>query len=103
MVEAARQFEVVTSDGRHFLGSLGRSSAGSILITTVNDTITLSLSEVTRIHPDWGESVEEARGSIDAGFTYTRSSGIAQFNLNSEHRLSPARVPAAVDDVRHPD
>ena len=82
-VEAARQFEVVTSDGRRFLGSLGRSSAGSILITTVNDTITLSLSEVTRIHPIGASLWKRLEGSIDAGFTYTRSSGIAQFNLNS--------------------
>jgi hypothetical protein len=50
-VEAARQFEVVTSDGRHFLGRLGRSSAGSVLIVSLNDSVTLSLAEVTRIRP----------------------------------------------------
>ena len=82
-VEAARQFEVVTSDGRHFLGSLGRSSAGSVLIVTSSGTITLPLSEVTRIHPIGASLWARLDGSIDAGFTYTRSSGIAQFNLNS--------------------
>ena len=51
MVEATRQFEVTTSDGRRFLGSLGPSSARSVLIITVNDTISLSMSEVTGIIP----------------------------------------------------
>ena len=83
-VEAARQFEVTTSDGRRFLGSLGRSSAQSVLIITANDTITLSMSEVTGMIPIGASLWARLDGSIDAGFTYTRSSGIAQFNLNSE-------------------
>jgi hypothetical protein len=82
-VEAARQFEVVTSDGRHFLGRLGRSSAGSVLIVSLNDSVTLSLAEVTRIRPIGASLWSRLDGSIDAGFTYTRSSGITQFNLNS--------------------
>ena len=83
-LEAAGQFEVTTSDGRRFLGSLGRSSAQSVLIITVTDTITLSMSEVTGIIPIGASVWTRLDGSIDAGFTYTRSSGIAQFNLNSE-------------------
>ena len=83
-VEAARQFEVTTSDGRRFLGSLGRSSARSVLIITASDTITLSMPEVTGIIPIGASVWTRLDGSIDAGFTYTRSSGIAQFNLNSE-------------------
>ena len=50
----------------------------------VNDTITLPLSEVTRIHPIGASLWARLEGSIDAGFTYTRSSGITQFNLNSD-------------------
>ena len=42
-VEAAGQFEVATSDGRRLLGSLGPSSARSVLIITANDRISLLL------------------------------------------------------------
>ena len=84
MVEAAGQFEVTTSDGGRFLGSLGRSSTQSVLIITANDTITLSMAEVTGMIPIGASLWARLDGSIDAGFTYTRSSGIAQFNLNSE-------------------
>ena len=84
MVEAAGEFEVTTSDGRRFLGSLGQSSAQSVLMITANDTITLSMAEVTGMIPIGASVWTRLDGSIDAGFTYTRSSGIAQFNLNSE-------------------
>jgi Protein of unknown function, DUF481 len=87
MVEAARQFEVTTSDGPRFLGSLGRSSAQSVLIVSANDTITLSMSEVTGIVPIGASVWRRPEGSIDAGFSYTRSSEIAQLNLNSEIRV----------------
>jgi hypothetical protein len=82
-VEAARQFEVITADGRHLLGSLGPTSPRSVLVVTANGSIKLSLAEVTRIHPIGAGLWARLDGSVDAGFTYTRSSGIAQFNLNS--------------------
>ncbi len=60
MVEAAGQFEVTTSDGRRFLGSLGRSRAQSVLIITGTDTIELSMSEVTGIVPMDGGALATA-------------------------------------------
>jgi hypothetical protein len=83
-VESARLFEVITSDGRHLLGSLGPGTARSMLITTATGTITVSMSEVTRIHPIGTSFWARLEGSIDAGFTYTQSSEIAQLNVNSE-------------------
>ena len=50
-------------------------------------------------HPDYADSdgvLGEAEGEVDAGFSYTRSSGIAQANLNGDVRYrrpsSPERV-----------
>ena len=83
-VESARLFEVITSDGRHFLGSFARGGARSMLITTATGTVTLPMSEVTRIHPIGTSFWARLEGSIDAGFTFTQSSGIAQLNVNSE-------------------
>ncbi len=83
-IEAARQFELRTSDGRHLLGSLGRSTAGSIMIVAGADTVTMSMADVTSIFPIGASLWKRLDGFIDAGYTYTRSSGVAQFNLNSE-------------------
>ncbi len=83
-VEAARQFEVSTSDGRRLLGSLGRGGDGSVLITAGADSVTLSMSEVITIIPIGASLWGRFDGSVDAGFSYTRSSGIAQLNLNSD-------------------
>lgn len=83
-VEAARQFEISTSDGRRFLGSLGPSSDRSILIDVGTGTVTLSMGEVTRITPIGASLWKRLDGSVDAGFSYTQSSGIAQLNFNSD-------------------
>jgi hypothetical protein len=47
-------------------------------------TETLPMSEVTLIIPIGTSFWRKLDGSIDAGFSYTQSSGVAQLNLNSE-------------------
>lgn len=49
-VDAARQFEVATSDGRRFLGGLQRAADGFIQITGASAGL-LSIPDVTRIAP----------------------------------------------------
>jgi hypothetical protein len=83
-VEAARLFEVGTADGRRFLGTLGSADRGSIAVTAPGGPVLLPLYEVTLITPI-GQSIwRKLDGSIDAGFSYTKSSGIAQLNFNSD-------------------
>src|SRR5262245_46619732 len=48
-VVAARLVEVTTTDGRSFLGSLTATVSRSIAITSTDTTVTLPMSEVTRI------------------------------------------------------
>ena len=82
-VEANRQFEILTADGRHFLGSLERAAAGFIQIGGgAGDT--LAIPDVTRIAPIGASFWRKLDGSLDAGFTYTRSSGVAQTTLNGD-------------------
>ena len=82
-VEASRQFEILTADGRHFLGSLERAPAGFIQIGGgAGDT--LAIPDVTRIAPIGASFWRKLDGSLDAGFTYTRSSGVAQTTLNGD-------------------
>jgi hypothetical protein len=82
-VESTRQFDVSTSDGRRFLGSLGRSSDRSILVEEASGAVTLPMPEVTEIGAIGTSFWKQLDGSVDAGFNYTRSSGIAQTALNS--------------------
>ncbi len=79
-----RLVEVMTTDGRTFLGSVGRSTDRWIAIIGPEQTETLAMSDVTVITTIGRSFWRKLDGSIDAGFNYTRSSGIAQLNLNSD-------------------
>jgi hypothetical protein len=83
-VEATREFEVNTSDGRLLLGSLGRAGDRVVLVVISGANVTLSMDEVTGILPIGTSFWAKLDGSISAGFNYTRSSGIAQGTLNSD-------------------
>lgn len=83
-VVAARYVEVVTSDGRRFLGQLELAGSRMIAVTSPVGTMSLKMAEVTVIRPIGASFWSQLDGSIDAGFNYTRSSGVAQLNLNAE-------------------
>lgn len=83
-VVAARRFEVVTHDGRRFLGALGSAGQRSIAVVAPGETVTLVMPEVTIVRPIATSFWRKLDGSFDAGFSYSRSSGVAQLNVNSE-------------------
>jgi hypothetical protein len=84
VVAPNRFVEVLTSDGSRFLGALGPSAARSIAVATSEGSMTLQMAEVTLITPIGTSFWRKLDGSIDIGANYTKSSGIAQFNLNSD-------------------
>ena len=93
-LEAAREFEVVTSDFRRLIGRLGTTGQGTLVITAADGTtISVPISEITSILPLGASFWAMVDGTLDAGFTYTRSSGIAQFTLNSNTAF---RLPSFV-------
>ena len=61
-----------------------------------DETVSLSMPEITRLTPIGASFWNKLEGSIDAGFTYTHSSGIAQTNAEHDDGVSPAglSVPA---------
>jgi hypothetical protein len=83
-VESVRQFEVSTTDDRRFVGSFVRGSDRSLAIITTGGAVTLAMNEVTFITPIGSSFWRKLDGSFDAGFSYTRSSGVAQLNVNSD-------------------
>jgi Protein of unknown function, DUF481 len=81
---ANRFVEVLTSDGQRHLGTLGPSAARSISVVSLGGPLSLPMSDVTLITPIGRSFWSRIDGSIDLGYNYTRSSGVAQFNLNSD-------------------
>jgi Protein of unknown function, DUF481 len=81
-VVAARLFEVELEDGTQYLGSLGAAPARSISVVGTDVTTPLQMSVVTRISPIGRSFWQRIDGAVDAGFNYTRSSGVAQLNAN---------------------
>ena len=81
---ATRLFEVILADGRRYLGSLGSGEPRSLAIVEPQQTTRLQMADVTHIWPIGSNFWRRIDGSIDAGFSYTRSSGVAQLNLNSD-------------------
>jgi hypothetical protein len=83
-VAATRVVEVVTSGGQRFVGTLGPASDRSIAVIEPSGEVSLPMAQVVLITPIGGSFWKKLDGSIDAGFSYTRSSGIAQLNFNSQ-------------------
>lgn len=81
---ATRFVEVLTTDGRRFLGTLGATANRSLAVVGNDRSMMLPMSEVTLITPIGRGFWAKLDGSIDAGCNYTRSGGVAQFNLNSD-------------------
>jgi hypothetical protein len=106
-VVASRQVEVVTSDGDRFLGSLGRAADRSIAVVTAEGEVALPMSDVTLIRPIGRSFWRRLDGSFDAGFSYTRSSGVAQLNVSSDTVIrKPAfqgRLTASLTQTRTDD
>ena len=106
-VVATRIVEVVTSDGRRFLGSLGPTDRRFISVLSAAGVSALAMADVTIIRQIGRNFWQNLDGSVDAGFNYTRSSGVAQLNFNSDtvyqQRASRARLAASVTITQNND
>jgi hypothetical protein len=96
-VVAARLVEVVTLDGRRFLGTLGPAADRSIAVVGPGGVVPLQMTDVSIIRQMGTSFWSKLDGSIDAGFSYTRSSGVAQLNVNwnTVYRQPAARTRLA--------
>jgi Protein of unknown function, DUF481 len=82
-VTSTRQFEVGTSDGQRFVGSL-RSDPGRVLVVVESTgPVSLLMTDVTVITAIGRSFWNKLDGSVDIGFSYTKSSDIAQLNINA--------------------
>ena len=79
-----RLVEVTTTDGIVFLGTLGQATDGSIAVVSTDATAQLLMADVTEITTIGRSFWRKLDGSFDIGFNYTRSSGVAQLNVNTD-------------------
>src|SRR5688572_4928698 len=82
-VVSKNQFEVITTDGSRFLGTLGAQPPNQLLVTNALGQLVLRMDEVSAIRPIGNGFLQRLDGSLDLGFSYTKSSGVAQLNLNT--------------------
>ena len=78
-----RIFDILTTDDQRYLGSLGPGAPHTLAVVAAGTTTSLAMARVTWISPIGEGFWKKVDGSFDVGFSYTRSSGIAQLNLNS--------------------
>lgn len=76
--------EIMKTDGTTFVGSLQRTTDRSLAVVMADRTVEMPMYEVTLITPIGRSFWTKLDGSFDAGFSYTKSSGVAQLNLNSD-------------------
>jgi hypothetical protein len=76
--------EVVATDGRRFLGSLEPSADRSITVAGTDGNVTLPMTDVALIRTIGRSFWTKLDGSIDVGYSFTRSSGVSQLNVNTD-------------------
>ena len=98
--------------GRHgrrqaILGSLGPADRRFIAVVSAAGDRALAMADVTIIRPIGASFWQKLDGSVDAGFNYTRSSGVAQLNFNSDtvyrSAASRARLAASLTITQNED
>ena len=84
VVATTRVFDVSTTDGRRFLGTLVMTGNRVLEVMTAIGNVMLPMLEVTALTPIGASFWSKLDGSVSAGYNYTKSSGIAQLNFNSD-------------------
>ena len=82
-VVTTRTVEVVSEDGTRRVGSLVPAPEGFLVVSAPGAADSFPMAVVTHIAPVGRGFWRQLEGSIDAGFSYSRSSGVAQLNVNS--------------------
>jgi hypothetical protein len=84
-VESRQRFTIMTANGTLLVGTLERASTpGTVRLGTEAGDRVLPMLEITSIEPLGRSFWAKLTGSVGAGFTYTRSSGVSQFTFNSD-------------------
>ena len=79
-----RTLEIELAAGRRLQGSFSSPVPGALEIRGGAGTATVDLASIVVIRPVAQSLIGDLTGRIDAGFSYTRSSQVAQSSINTE-------------------
>jgi small nuclear ribonucleoprotein (snRNP)-like protein len=79
-----RTLEIELADGRRLRGSLVSPTPQTLDVTGSGGTVNVDLASILVIRPVARSWIGDLTGRIDAGFSYTRGSGVAQSSANAE-------------------
>ena len=80
---APERFEIETSDGTRFYGSLAPAAPGKLGMVLDQHTEEVPFEQVVRISPIHHTFWRRLDGSVNVGATYARSSGVGQGTFNA--------------------
>ena len=83
-IQSIHLFEIETSNRQRLYGTLSTPNDRRLQVGAT--PVPLPLEDVTQITPIGAGFWKKLEGEVDAGFSYTRSSGVAQINLNGDVR-----------------
>ena len=96
-LSAVGQFEVTTTDGRRFLGGLAAGDPNTLVIVEVAARVPLPMIDVATIAPIGASFWKKLDGSIDIGYSYTKSSQVSQLNVNADSLFRRPAFEARVE------
>jgi putative salt-induced outer membrane protein YdiY len=79
-----RTLEVELADGRRLQGSVVSATPGTLDVSGTAGTVNVNLASIVVIRPVARSWIGDLTGRIDAGFSYTRGSGVAQTSASAE-------------------
>jgi hypothetical protein len=83
-LNSSRTLEIELTGGRRLQGSLVSAAPGTLDVTGNAGTETVDLAAIVVIRPVARSWIGDLTGRLDAGFSYTRGSGVAQSSLSGE-------------------
>ena len=83
-VETMRVFEAETVSGTRYYGALAPADAGQVAVVGATGQVRLDLISVVRLAPIEQGFWRRLDGSLSAGGSYTKSSGVGQVSTNSQ-------------------
>ena len=96
-LSAVGEFEVTTTDGRRFLGGLTVGDPKTLVIVEAVSRVPLPTIDVATIAPIGASFWKKLDGSIDLGYSYTRSSQVSQLNINTDTVYRRPAFEARID------
>jgi len=86
-ISADRNIQVETQNGARYFGKIKQAEDGfNLLVSTVDGPVPLVSASVVQMNPIDQERLRDIDLSVSAGYNFTNSSQISQFNIGAEAR-----------------